>query len=307
MFVLQNAPDAAPALEGVQASRLPLAGRQRQVRSDADRCAKRRPACTRSWEYSTDLFDAATIERMAQHFETLLEGIVADADQRIGELPLLTESERHQLLVEWNDTAADYPQDRCIHQLFEEQVARTPDAVAVVFEDERLTYGELERARQPAGASPASVWGLGPRCVVGALPGALARDGRRAAGDPQGGRRLSAAGSGLPIEAARLHAGGCRGAGAGDALGAGGAAPFPQVRSVLVDADAAAIAAQPTSAPALALDPQHPAYVIYTSGSTGTPKGVAMAHGHQQPRRVEHECDTQRARHGGRAVCSHQL
>ena len=70
-------------------------------------------------EYSTDLFDHTTIQRMAGHHETLLEGIVANPEQRLSELPLLTESERHQLLVEWNETKTDYPQDKCIHQLFE--------------------------------------------------------------------------------------------------------------------------------------------------------------------------------------------
>ncbi|NLS92893.1 MAG: amino acid adenylation domain-containing protein [Planctomycetaceae bacterium] len=98
-----------------------------------------------SLQYSTDLFERATIERMLGHFRTLLEGIVANRDERIGHLPLLTEPERHQLLVEWNDTATDYPRDKCIHQLFEEQVERTPDAVAVVFEGEQLTYRELNR------------------------------------------------------------------------------------------------------------------------------------------------------------------
>ena len=104
-----------------------------------------------SVEYRTDLFDAATIERMLGHFQTLLEGIVANPDQRISELPLLTEAEKHQLLVEWNDTKTDYPKDKCIHQLFEEQVEKTPNAIAVVFEDQRLTYRELnQRANQLA-------------------------------------------------------------------------------------------------------------------------------------------------------------
>ena len=110
---------------------------------------------------------------MTQHFTTLLEGVVADAEQRIGELPLLTASERHQLLVEWNDTATDYPQDRCIHQLFEEQVARTPDAVAVVFEDERLTYRELN-ARANQLAHHLRGLGVGPEVRGGAVRGALA-------------------------------------------------------------------------------------------------------------------------------------
>src|SRR5262245_37645002 len=134
MFVLQNAPDAAPALKDLQASRLPFAGNN----SKFDLMLTLRETTAgllARWEYSTDLFDAATVERMTQHFKTLLEGVVADADQRIDELRLLTESERHQLLVEWNDTATDYRHDRCIHQLFEEQAARTPDADAVVFAD----------------------------------------------------------------------------------------------------------------------------------------------------------------------------
>ena len=86
---------------------------------------------------------------MARHYQTLLEGIIANPDRRISELPILTESERHQMFVEWNDTAADYPKDKCIHELFEEQVAKTPDAIAVTFEELQLTYRELnQRANQ---------------------------------------------------------------------------------------------------------------------------------------------------------------
>jgi len=95
------------------------------------------------WQYNTDLFDGATIARMAGHFQTLLEGIVANPHQRLSELPLLTAAERHQLFVEWNDTKAEYPSDKCVHQLFEAQVERSPDAVAVLFEDQQLTYREL--------------------------------------------------------------------------------------------------------------------------------------------------------------------
>ena len=91
-------------------------------------------------EYSTDLFNAETITRLAGHFQTLLEAIVEHPETAIAELPLLTAPERHQLLVEWNATQTDYPKDKCIHQLFEEQVARTPDAIALVFEDQQLSY-----------------------------------------------------------------------------------------------------------------------------------------------------------------------
>jgi non-ribosomal peptide synthetase component F len=93
--------------------------------------------------YSTDLFDAATITRMLGHFQTLLEGIVANPEQRLADLPILSEAERHQLLVEWNTTQTDYPKNQCIHQLFEAQVEQTPDATALVFEDKHITYREL--------------------------------------------------------------------------------------------------------------------------------------------------------------------
>ena len=102
--------------------------------------------------YNRDLFEAPTIKRMTGHFQTLLEGIVANPSQPISDLPLLTDAERHQLLVEWNEcvasrptvrgTATDYPKQLCIHQLFEAQVARTPDAIAVVFKNQPLTYRE---------------------------------------------------------------------------------------------------------------------------------------------------------------------
>ena len=83
-------------------------------------------------EYKTDLFEAETIRRMLGHYQTLLEGIVANPDQRLSDLPLLTSAERQQLLVDWNRTEVDYPRDRCLHELIEEQVERTPEAVAVV-------------------------------------------------------------------------------------------------------------------------------------------------------------------------------
>src|SRR5712692_7629179 len=96
-------------------------------------------------EYNTDLFDSATVARIAGHFSTLLQGIVADPERRISELPILTQAEREQLFVQWNQTRADYPKDLCAHELFEAQAEKTPDAVALIFEDRQLTYGELNR------------------------------------------------------------------------------------------------------------------------------------------------------------------
>ena len=94
-------------------------------------------------EYSTDLFEAPTISRMLGNFQTLLQGIVANPNLRLSELPLLTQAEKNRLLVEWNDTETDYSSDRCLHELVEAQVERTPDAIAVVSEERQLTYYEL--------------------------------------------------------------------------------------------------------------------------------------------------------------------
>src|SRR5262249_56589630 len=82
-------------------------------------------------QYSTELFEQGTIRRMIRHFQTLLEAIVSDAERRIGELPLMSEAERRQLLMGWNETAADYRQDKCLHELIEEQVEKTPDRIAL--------------------------------------------------------------------------------------------------------------------------------------------------------------------------------
>src|SRR5262249_32349031 len=103
------------------------------------------------FEYSTDLFQHASIRRMIRHFQALLEGIVADPDQPISSFSLLTETERHLVFGEWNETATEYPKDSCIHELFEAQVVRTPEAIAVKFGEKRLTYRELNtRANQLA-------------------------------------------------------------------------------------------------------------------------------------------------------------
>ena len=118
------------------------------------------------FEYRTDLFEEATIARMAGHWQVLLESIVADPEQRLSDLSLLTEKEHHQLLVKWNATQSEYPKDRGIHQLFEEQVERTPEAVAVVFEDQQLTYRELNiRANQLA--HYLQTLDVGPEVLVG--------------------------------------------------------------------------------------------------------------------------------------------
>ncbi|MEM1368005.1 MAG: amino acid adenylation domain-containing protein [Cyanobacteria bacterium P01_H01_bin.15] len=95
------------------------------------------------WSYRSDLFDQATIERMSGHFRQLIQGILTTPTQAIATLPLLTDAERQQILFEWNGTTVDYPYDKSIHELFEEQVVKTPNAIALVYENQSLTYTEL--------------------------------------------------------------------------------------------------------------------------------------------------------------------
>src|SRR5262249_27767739 len=119
-----------------------------------------------AFEYSTDLFDGSTIERLADHFQTVLTSVAADPAQPLATLPLLAESERHRLLLAWNATAVAYPRDKCVHQLYEQQAARTPDAIAVVCGTQALTYRQLNhQANQLAHYLIAR--GIGPETLVG--------------------------------------------------------------------------------------------------------------------------------------------
>jgi amino acid adenylation domain-containing protein len=227
--------------------------------------------------YSTDLFDAATIERMLGHYQTLLEGIVADPGQRIGMLPLLTEAERHQLLVEWNDTQADCPQDSCIHQLFEAQVERTPDAVAVVFEDQQLTYRQLN-ARANQLAHYLRKRDVGPEVLVGicverslemvvGLLGILKAGGAYVPLDPTYPKErlafmLEDAQAPVLLTQQRLMA----------------ELPKHRAEVVCLDTDWEAIARESEENPVSGAMADNLAYVIYTSGSTGKPKGVLVSH-----------------------------
>ncbi|MBD2772939.1 non-ribosomal peptide synthetase [Iningainema tapete] len=226
-------------------------------------------------EYSTDLFEDSTISRMIEHFQTLLEGIVANPQTLISELPLLTEVER-QLLVEWNNTTKDYAQDKCIHQLFEEQVERAPDSVAVVFENEQLTYRELNaRANQLAhylrslGVEPDVLVGIcverSFEMIIGLL-GILKAGGAYVPIDPAyPSERIAYMldDSQLPVLLTQQKL--------VDSL------PH-QAKVVCLDADWEEISAMPELPPITDVTSENLAYVIYTSGSTGKPKGVLVAH-----------------------------
>jgi amino acid adenylation domain-containing protein len=229
------------------------------------------------WEYNTDLFDDATIARMADHFQVLLEAIAANPIQPISELPLLTEVERHQLLVEWNNTTIDYPQDKCIHQLFEEQVERAPDAVAVVFEGEQLTYRELN-ARANQLAHYLRSLGVGSEVLVGicversfemiiGLLGVLKAGGAYVPIDPAyPGERIAYMldDSQLPVLLTQQRL--------VDRL------PKHEAQIVCLDTQWEAIAQCSEENTVCGVNADNLAYVIYTSGSTGKPKGVTIQH-----------------------------
>ena len=166
LFQLLDFPDSPPVLTGMEVKWLPpLAER---ARFDLEMCLWTQPdrSLRGNVVYSTDLFEAATIERLVGHFKTLLAGIVADPGQPIGELPLLTEAERHRLLIEWNNTRTEYPWGPTLADLFESQVARTPEAMAVTFAGKSLTYGELNRRANQLGHYLQKV-GVGPDVPVG--------------------------------------------------------------------------------------------------------------------------------------------
>jgi amino acid adenylation domain-containing protein len=229
-------------------------------------------------EYNADLFDAATVARMLAHFQTLLEGIVAHPEERLSQLPLLTEAERHQVLVEWNDTRADYPKDKCVHQLFEEQAERTPDRVAMIFEDEQMTYRQLDQAAnqlaqqlRELGVGPGVLAGLclerSTRLLVGLL-GILKAGGAYVPLDPAYPRErlafmLEDSQASLLLTQESLR----------DQF----TFQIPKLKLLCLDAPPQAWRTNPQSA---IRNPQSRdlAYVIYTSGSTGKPKGVQVPH-----------------------------
>ncbi|MDZ8135367.1 MAG: amino acid adenylation domain-containing protein [Nostoc sp. DedQUE04] len=276
MFVLQNTPMSVFELPGLTIS--PLTIDNGSAKFDLTLEITETPEkIFANLEFNTDLFKESTVKRMAGHFQTLLKEIIANPKLRLSELSLLTEAEKRQLLVEWNDTQVNYPQDQCIHQLFEAQVERTPDAVAVVFEHEQLTYRELNtKANQLAhylrslGVKPEVLVGICVERSIEMIIGLLAI--------------LKAGGAYIPLDPS-----------------------YPQERIVFIleDTQAPVLLTQESLLEAI---PQHKAkvvcldndwqtiaqqtqenllsvvttdnlaYVIYTSGSTGRPKGVMIQH-----------------------------
>ena len=228
-------------------------------------------------EFNAELFEPATVRRMVGHLEVLLDGIVSTPGNPIASLPILTEAERNRLLVEFNETEAAFPGERCVHQLFEEQVARTPDSVALVFGDEALSYRQLNE-KANALAEQLRNLGVGPDTRVGvcmlrsaemvsALYAVHKAGGAYVPMDPNyPPERLA-----FMLEDAQVPV-----------LLTQSALTdlIPQTTSTVLCVDSyqgAANSSSRTPAPAIP-GPQNLAYVIYTSGSTGKPKGVMVEH-----------------------------
>ncbi|MBC6431621.1 amino acid adenylation domain-containing protein [Nostoc sp. HG1] len=228
-------------------------------------------------EYNTDLFNADTIVRMVGHFQTLLEGVVSDCNQCISELSILTPAERQTQLVDWNNTQVDYPQEVCIHRLFEVQVEKTPDAIALIFETQKFTYRELNQ-RANTVAHYLKTLGVKPEILVGIC---MERSLEMVIGILA---IIKAGGAYVPLDPSY---------------------PKERLEFMLADAQVSVLLAQPHLAQELpphqaqlvcidsncqefaAYSPENPtsedtaenlAYVIYTSGSTGKPKGVQISH-----------------------------
>ena len=276
LFVLQNAPEASLELAGLKADPEPV--EIKTARFDLEVSLSEREgrlSCT--FVYATDLFDSEGAGRMIGHYQTVLEEVVRDSNRRVSELAILTEAERQQVLVEWNRTEADSPKGRTVHGLFEEQVERTPEAVAVVFGEERLTYGQLnERSNRLArylrkrGVGPEVLVGLCVERSLEMVVGLLAI--------------LKAGGAYVPLDpnyprqrvAFMLEDAAARVVLSQESL----VETLPEGRfdSVQLDADWPTISRESSENPPNQATPENLAYVIYTSGSTGIPKGVAIEH-----------------------------
>jgi len=230
-----------------------------------------------SVEYASDLFDAGTIERLAGHFVTLLEGIVAAPQCPIDKLPLLGTEERHRLLEAWNDTAADYPRDRCIHELFAQQAARSPDAVAVVCDDQRMTYGELD-ARANRLARHLETLGVGPDVLVGICIGRSPEMVVGLLGILKAGGAYVPLDPGYPQERLAFMLEDTQTPLLLTQEPLLGRLPPRGIRTLCLDRDWPTVATQPATCPPGRARATDLAYVIYTSGSTGTPKGVCITH-----------------------------
>ncbi|MDI3284229.1 non-ribosomal peptide synthetase [Polyangium sp. 15x6] len=276
MFALQNVPDVEPSLPDLHVSPLDIG--IRTTRTDTTlHVTERAGGLAGYWLYNTDLFDESTIRRWIDHFEKLLTEIAAHPEERIGRLRVLATSERRRLLVEWNDTRVKYPSDRCVHEHVEEQARRAPDAIALEYEGQRMSYGALDVQANRLAHHLRSL-GVGPEVFVGlcvdrslammvGLLGTLKAGGAYVPIEPSWPAeraRFVLEDTRAPVLLTQTH------------LAARMAATGARV--VCVDEVPCSWSTLPDVPPTTGVHPRHPIYAIYTSGSTGRPKGVVVEH-----------------------------
>ncbi|MBA2682590.1 MAG: amino acid adenylation domain-containing protein [Ktedonobacteraceae bacterium] len=229
-------------------------------------------------EYNTALFEPATIQRMLTHFRTLLQGIVEHPDDRLSALPLLTATERQQLLATWNKTQTNYPRSRCLHQLIAEQVEHTPDAIAVVSEELCLTYRELDTRANQLAHYLHHRYAVGLETRVGlaldrslsmmvGLLGILKVGASYVALDPEYPQERLA----YVLEDARIPV-------LVTLAALQEQLPEHKAEVICLDSDWEHIAKEPVDVHCTSVVAENGAYTIYTSGSTGKPKGVQITH-----------------------------
>ncbi|PDZ70465.1 non-ribosomal peptide synthetase, partial [Bacillus pseudomycoides] len=227
-----------------------------------------------AFEYNTDLFNASTINRMAKHFEPWLSEVMDSPQKSIGSLKLMSKGEEKQLLKEWNDTRVEYPTESIIQELFEQQTARTPEAVALVYKNQRLTYKELnERANQLAHSLLKK--GVGPETMVGicmersvemivGLLGILKAGGAYVPLDPtypEQRLKYILDNANIKLMVTQRNVKGW----------------IPEgIEIICLDENQEMISQESMANPVVEATPENLAYVIYTSGSTGNPKGVLL-------------------------------
>jgi amino acid adenylation domain-containing protein len=281
MFVLQNSPVSVQEVSGLTLRTLEFDSGTAQLDIFLS-MSKTQEGLTGCLEYNTDIFDSTTIAQFINNFQTLLENIVADPEKRISELSLLTTQEQEQLLFNFNQTHADYPQDATLHQLFEQQVERSPDFIALISQSEELTYRQLNhRANQLAhylqkqGVTKETLVAIclerSTDMVVGILA-ILKAGGAYIPLDPS-----------YPVERLRFmlldsqvslvisHS---------SFVNNFGHMTFDkrQMMFISLDNDWEIIQQESQENPINASKAENLAYIIYTSGSTGTPKGVLGTH-----------------------------
>jgi amino acid adenylation domain-containing protein len=276
LFSLQNAPRQAFELSGLSLKLMDLG--QTTSKFDISVFLSETPEGVRGrFEFNTDLFDQATIERMIRHYEILLANAVANPSVPVAQISMLMPEEEHQLLHGWNATRAEYPRNACLHELFEAQVKRTPDAIAVLIGKEQVTYRALDQ-RANRLANHLQQFGVGPETLVGifldrsidmvvALLAVLKAGGAYIPLDPAyPAERIAFILDDADAKALITQK---------DLLNI---LPAGKASVIVIDAEQSNIARGSANPPAPRIAPENLAYVLYTSGSTGKPKGVQITH-----------------------------